>query len=177
MTNEELCQELLMSDVVRVDIVPSSGTTLPTPFAVPNLVEMEGQYPNPYPLPKKWDGAVFADSLLTLAVYYDSGIDATIKSNSTFKVTSAREAAGIVRTHTLQMPINRGYQSVRKKEADLQGIDFYLILTTYSGMQYLIYSLPNTSQFSIEEQMGESGTLTVKATVKSMSGVIQLKTT
>ena len=169
MTTEELCQELMMADVVRVDFIPKEGTTVPVPFSIPDQSQMKGAYPTPQNPP---EGSVrFAAALLTLGVTYYNNIDAVFKSGGSLKVTSARDAAGIIRTHTLQMPVDRGFQSIR---AVLQGIDFYMVLTTYSGAQYFIYTLPNTSQFSLEEQMGESGTLTVKATVKSMSGVIRL---
>ena len=49
------------------------------------------------------------------------------------------------------------------------------MLTTYNGTRYLAYSLPNTSQFSIDDQMGEPVQMSVKAVVQSMSGFIKIQ--
>ena len=174
MTQEELCQELIDADVVRIDIIPASGSTMPIPFAVHNISQMRGRYPNPSPLPS--GSASFASALLTVAQTWGDGVDATMKSSMTHKVTPARDAMGIVRTHVAQVPIERGFQSVRTKEDALQGVDFHIVLTTYDGTQYMAYGLPNSSQFALEEQDGESLTMTVKMTVKSMSGLIRLTT-
>ena len=157
---------------MRIDIIPANGSAFVIPFAVSNLAEMKGKYPNPSPLPTGY--ASFGTALLSVALTYSDGIDATMQSGVSHKYSSAREAAGIVRTHTTQMPIDKGFQTLRTKEASLQGVDFHVLLTTYDGTQYLAYGLPNSSQFALEEQDGSGLTMTAKVTVKSMSGLIKL---
>lgn len=174
MNEQEFCNELIDADVVRIDIIPASGSTFPIPFGVQNLAQMKGKYPNPSPLPANWNGITFGAALLTVALTNDDDVDAIMKQGVSHKVTPAREVVGIVRTHTTQIPVLRGYQAVRNKEASLQGVDFHVVLTTYDGTQYLAYGCPNSSQFALEEQQGETGTLTAKVIVKSMSGVIRL---
>ena len=53
----------------------------------------------------------------------------------------------------------------------MQQQDFHIVYHTVGGKRYLSYALPNTSQFSIEDQVYP---MTVKASVKSMSGLILL---
>lgn len=174
MTQEELCQELVDANVVRVDIIPANGSTFPIPFAVQNIASMSGQYPTPSPLPAGW--ASFATALLTMALTHKDGVDATMQEGVSHKSASSRETCGIVRTHTLQVPVDNGFQTLRQKEASLQNVDFHILLTTYDGTQYLAYGLPNSSQFALEETQGDSPVMTVKVSVKSMSGFIQLST-
>lgn len=172
MYETELCREIFEDDVVRVDLIPALGTALPVPFNVPGVSQMHGHYPNPTVIPANW--ADFADALLTMAINNDSDVDALVKSGSTHKVTMAREMGGVMATHTAQIAILQGFQNVRDKAQQLQGIDFHILLTTYDGTQYLAYALPNSCQFAIEETAGESGSLTVKATVKSYSSLVKL---
>ena len=172
MNELELCREIFDDDVVRVDLIPANGSSLPVPFNVPGVSQMHGLYPNPTVIPSNW--ADFADALLTMAINNGGDVDALVKSGSQHKVTTSREAAGITRTHTAQINILQGFQNVRNKAKQLQGIDFHILLTTYDGTQYLAYALPNTCQFAIEEAAGEGGSLTVKATLKSYSSLIRL---
>ena len=171
MTQEDFCQELIDADVVRVDVIPATGSTFPIPFAVQNVSAMKGQYPN---ASSAVDGASFASAILTVALADGNDVDAIMKNTITHDVTPSREAMGIVRTHTTQIPIEMGFQTLRKKEKDLQGVDFHVVLTTYDGRQYLAYGCPNSSQFALSEKAGENGTMTAKIIVKSMSGLIFL---
>lgn len=172
MTEQDFCKELIDADVVRIDIIPANGSLFPIPFAVQNISQMKGRYPNASSLPS--GAASFGTALLTVALTNGDDVDAIMKQGVSHKVTPAREAAGVVRTHTTQIPVERGYQALRDKETALQGVDFHVVLTTYDGTQYLAYGCPNSSQFAIDEQQGEAGTLTAKVVVKSMSGVIML---
>lgn len=165
---QENCLELIMQDVVRIDFVPVAGTTTAIPFSVANISTM--QAPSP-----------MAASLLTLGLAWDyldgqtqRQADAIIAEAPSHKVSESREAAGIIRTHSLQVPILQGFQTIRSKESALQNAEFYVILTTLSGVRYMAYTLPNTSQFAIDDQMGESATMTVKVTLRSLSGLIRL---
>ena len=54
------------------------------------------------------------------------------------------------------------------------GVDFNIIAYTVNGTRYLCYALPNTSKVSLDDQMGSSASMTVKASVNSMSGFIKI---
>ena len=163
MTTEELCQELLMTDVVRIDFVKRSAWSLPVPFNVADQSQMTV--------------TDYAASALLLVIDYRGDGDAIMSESPSHRVTEAREVAGIIKTHTLQIPIDNGFQAIRSKKAALLQDDFYIVLYTVDGTRFLAYTMPNTSQFAIDEQMGSSATMTVKATVKSMSGMIKLTIT
>lgn len=170
MTQEDFCQELMELDIARIDFVKRSGLSVAVPFNVPNLAELSlTNEPTAENVPLKVGmSATHTWNLTTV------NMDATFRDTVQHKVTESREAAGIVRTHTLQIPIEHGFHTVREKENALQNGDFHIIIYTMDGTRYLAYTLPNTSQFAIEEQMGSSATMTIKATVRSMSGLIMI---
>lgn len=149
-----------MQDVVRIDFVRQSSWTLPVPFSVSHLSELRA--------------GIYPSSAVLLSVGLDIDRDALMQQNPTNKISEERVPSGVLHTHTLQIPVERGFQTIREAEKSLQENDFYVVLYTYAGTRFLLYSLPNTCQFSIEEQQGQSATMTVKTTVKSMSGAIRL---
>lgn len=156
----ELCQELSDLDIVKVQLIPHTGTQMSVPFQIPDIATL---------------GGTLATAAITLMLTDDGTPDAIFSGqNSTIKVTAAREAAGLVRTHALTAQITRGFDTVRSKEAILQGNDYHLLLTNAAGQRYFSYGLPNTTQLSIDEQMGSSSQLTFKLQLKSMSGLILL---
>lgn len=171
MNSQEECQELLMQDVVRIDIMPMTALKVGVPFNVQNITEAAVTMSDDAELS---DAELYIDSLLSLNLSGDSTVDAEMKEGITHKVTEKRDVAGIVRTHTLQIPIEIGFQTVRQQQKALQQTDFYIVLTTYDGTRYLAYALPNTSQFTIDDQMGETAQMTAKVVVQSMSGFVKI---
>ena len=160
MTQEEICQELMMADVIKIQLIPQTGTSMSVPFQIPNIATM---------------GGTLASAIITLALTEDDGTDATFnQQGSSIKVSEQREQAGIIRTHALQAQIKKGFKTIRAKEAALQGKDLHAVFTTAGGQRYMSYGLPNTTQFSLDETMGQNGTLTLKLQLKSMSGLILL---
>ena len=170
--NREECQELLMAEVTRIDIMPMETLKVSVPFAVPNIAQAQVTMANGTALT---DAVLFTNSLLSLNLGSDALADAEMQEGLTHKSTEKRDSAGIICTHTLQVPIESGFQAVRAKERALQDSDFHIVLTTVSGVRYLAYGLPNTSQFSIDDQMGEIAKMTIKATVQSASGFIKIE--
>ena len=171
MTQNEQCQELLMQEVIRIDFMPVTTLKISKPFALRNLTDVSVTMSDNSALT---DEKMFAASLLSLNMTGDATADAEMQEGVSHKVTEKRELIGISRTHTLQIPIESGFETVRTKEEGLHGTEFHVILTTYSGVRYLVYGLPNTSQFLVDEQMAQNTTMTVKATIVSMSGFIRI---
>lgn len=174
MTEQDYCQELLDAEIVRVDLIPMDGTTMPVPFGVPNLSRLKGSYPNADPVPS---GAFqFAPAVLTVAQSWGDDVDAAMKPGAKYKPTPARDAAGILRTHTLEVPIEAGFQALRNKENKLHNSgDLLLVMTAYNDQQYMAYTLPNTTQVALDDQVSTNGTMTLRVTVQSYSGVILLE--
>jgi len=165
---EQNCLEQVLNDVVRVDLVPASACDLAVPFNVGGLTETTGV--------KQVEGETVSrigDALLSLAYNVQDGDDGEIESAPTLKQTDKQQAAGIIVTHDLQVPITSGFQATREAVSLLLGIDFHIVLTTSEGTCYLCYGLPNTSSVLLEEQ-GIDQSTTVKATLQSMSHVIKL---
>ena len=171
MNRQEECQELLMQDVTRIDIMPQTALKVSVPFGVPNITEAAVTMSDNSALT---DAKLYIDSLLSLNLSGDATVDAEMGEGTTHKVTEKRDAAGIVRTHSLQIPVEVGFQTVRQQQKALQQTDFHIILTTYDGTRYLAYALPNTCQFVIDDQMGETVQMTAKVTAQSMSGFVRI---
>ena len=174
-----------MEDVVRIDIMPMTALKVSVPFNVQNITEAVVtvlKYENGAPVYADGEPVyvsideekLFAARLLSLNLGSDAIADAEMGEGTTHKVTEKRDTAGIVRTHTLQVPIEVGFQAVRQQQNALQQTDFHIVLTTCDGTRYLAYGLPNTSQFTIDDQKGETAQMTVKAVVQSMSGFVKI---
>lgn len=172
MTQNEQCQEMLLQEVVRIDFMPVTALKIATPFAVRNITEVGVRMSDNTTLT---DARLKAASLLSLNMSGDATVDAEMQEGATHKVTEKRELAGIFRTHTLQIPIESGFDTIRAKEASLHETEFHVILTTYGGIRYLVYGVPNTSLFLIDDQLAEDTPMSIRATLVSMSGVIHIQ--
>jgi len=161
--NEQECQELLMSEVTGIDLVSRSGWTLPVPFGVPNVSEMTV--------------TDYLPAAVLLSIDYAGDGDAMMKPTPQHKASPSREACGVVYSHTLQVPIDKGFRTIRTKVQTLQQTEFNIVLHTYNGTRYLIHTLPNTPTFDIDEQAGQYMQQTVKVVAKSMSSFIRLNIT
>lgn len=161
------CNEQLLDDVVRVDLVLASECKIDIPFQIA-LTEMAGT--------KVVGGSptdIIGATGLSLAYNVQDGDDGEIDSAPVLKQTDKQVAAGIVVTHDLQVPVTAGFEATRIAVEGLQTRHFHVVLTTQDGVRYLLYSLPNTSLLLLDEQ-DVNRTATVKVTLQSMSHVIRL---
>ena len=174
MTQTEQCQELLMQEIVRIDFMPTTALKIAAPFAVRNLTEIGVTMSNNDAIT---DAKLKAASLLSLNMNGDATVDAEMQEGASHKVTEKRELMGTVRTHTLQIPVESGFGTIRTKDAGLQEADYNVVLTNRDGERYLLYGVPNACQFSIDESTAQNTTMNLKATLVSMSGPIRIQTT
>ena len=162
------CLEQILDDVVRVDLVPASLCDLAVPFQVSGLTQMSGT---------KTEGGATVSRIgaaaLSLAYTVTDGDDGEIDSAPTLKQSEKRQAAGIIVSHDLQVPVTAGFEATRIAVNALQTKDFHVVLTVSDGTQYLCYSLPNTSSVLLDET-GINSQSTVKIALQSMSHVIRL---
>ena len=158
--------------MVRVDLVPASECQLPVPFQVAGLTEMTVTNLSQW-APQSAITALGA-ALLSLAYSVQDGDDGEIEQSPTLKQSDKRQAAGVVVTHDLQVPLTVGFQATRDAVGLLQQQDFHVVLTTSDGEHYLLYSLPNASSVVLDET-GVNQQSTVKVSLQSMSHVILLK--
>ncbi len=153
------CNELFLADIVRVDLVPCERCTIPVPFGVPGIVEVL----NP----------IIGEPALSVGFEGDN-LTSFIEEPPTLKVTEQSQAIGYVHTHDLNALCLHGFSALRAARKALMGVDFNIIAYTVNGTRYLCYALPNTSKVSLDDQMGSSASMTVKASVNSMSGFIKI---
>lgn len=159
-----------MRDIVRIDFMPQEELKVGVPFNVPNITEVSVSMINNDSLT---DARLKAKSLLSLSLSGDDTVDAEMQSVSN-KESEKREKQGVMRTHTLQIPIESGFDTIRAKEPSLLEKDFCLVLKDAGENRYLIYSIPGGSLFATEAQEGQSASMTVKATIQSYSGIIKI---
>ena len=155
------CNELFLSDVVRVDLVPCDQCSIPVPFNVPGILEVL----NP----------VVGEPVLSVGFDGDD-LTSFVEEPATLKDTEQPQALGYLHTHELSALCLHNFSALRAARKALMGVDFNIIAHTIDGSRYLCYALPNTSKVSLDDQMGSSASITVKASVNSMSGFIKIKT-
>ncbi len=170
MRQTEFCDEL--DNLVRLDFIPTEGTTITVPFAVAHLTALKGSYPNPATAKSGW--CSFASPLLTLAVADDDDVDGLMTDKTKLQATPAREAAGEVFTHQADCPIYVGFQAVAEKIDAMAGQEFIIVATCYDGSQYLSYGVPNTPVLQYKRGKSPQSEGTVTASLKSMSSLILL---
>jgi hypothetical protein len=107
-----------------------------------------------------------------IAYYDDAG--KKLDSAPTLKVTEKPQAAGYLRQHDLTIPTRGDYEKVRQARGRLAGVDFHVVLRTLAGTRFLLYSPPNSSTVSVEDQFGQDSKQTVKVSLQSMSSMIRL---
>ena len=161
------CNEQLLDDVVRVDLVLASECKIDIPFQIAKTDMPGTRVVNGSPVD------IIGAPGLSLAYNVEDGDDGEIDSAPVLKQTDKQVAAGIVVTHDLQVPVTAGFEATKTAVIGLQMRHFHVVLTTQDGVRYLLYSLPNTSLLLLDEQ-DVNRTATVKVTLQSMSHVIRL---
>ena len=161
------CNEQLLDDVVRVDLVLASECKIGIPFQIAKTDMPGTRVVNGSPVD------IIGAPGLSLAYNVQDGDDGEIDSAPVLKQTDKQVAAGIVVTHDLQVPVTAGFEATKTAVRGLQMRHFHVVLTTQDGVRYLLYSLPNTSLLLLDEQ-DVNRTATVKVTLQSMSHVVRL---
>ena len=174
MKQTDFCDEL--DDLVRIDIIPTEGTSITVPFSVGHLTALRGSYPNPSDIDSRTGWCRFASPLLTLAVTDGDDVDALMTDKAKLQATPSREAAGEVFTHQADCPIDIGFQAVAEKVSAAAGQEFVIVATCYDGSQYLSYGVPNTPVLQYKRGKSPQSEGTVTAKLQSMSSLIRLTT-
>lgn len=162
------CNDQVLDDVVRVDVVLASLCDLEVPFQV-RCTEMAST--------KTVDGQTVSRigaPGLSIAYNVQDGDDGEMDGAPTLKQTEKQQALGIVVNHDLQVPVTAGFEATRIAIEGLQTRHFHVVLTTQDDTRYLLYSLPGSSLLLLDEQEVNQKA-TVKITLQSMSHVIRLR--
>lgn len=163
------CEELFLNEICHVELVPAAACDLAVPFSVSELTQTVGT---------KQVGGETVDRIGTPVMVIDVSDNAdyqgVLDSAPTLKTTEKPQAAGYLRQHDLSVPTRGDYEKVREARGRLAGVDFHVVLRTLAGTRFLLYSLPNSSVVSVEDQFGSDSKQTVKVSLQSMSNMIRL---
>ena len=165
------CNEQLLDDVVRIDLVLAASCHFAVPFQV-SLTEMAVANLSEW-TPQSTDHAVIGQALLSVAYNVQDGDDGEMDSAPSLRQNDKQAADGITVSHDLQIPVTAGFEETKTAVQGLQTRHFHVILTTQDGTRYLLYSLPCTSLLLLDEQ-DVNQKATVKVTLQSKSHVIRL---
>ena len=153
------CNELFLNEVIRVELVPANVCIMSVPDTVP-MTEMAN--------------CTIGTAAMVIDVNSSDTYAGVLDSAPSLKTTQKPQAAGRLRQHDLTIPTRGDYIKVRQAGEQLAGIDFHVVLHTIGGTRFLLYSLPNSSYVSIEDQFGGEPKQTVKVNLVSMSNMIKL---
>lgn len=161
--NEKNCRESRLDDIVRIDIYPASQCSIPVPpnITIQSLVE---------------NNFFSGTPALSVALSVADDNEAELSDNPNLKVTTARQQAGTVYKHDLQIPMKNGKTLAERAVDALQGHDFHCVYTHADGTRDLSYALPNSSTTDLDEQLSANSSVLLKVKVLSMSHPITLTT-
>lgn len=169
------CKELILDNVVRIDILPNRYLGVAVPTTVPlQSVNTSLPFSPTYSM---------AYSMLSYAADRDiaenySEIDRT-QAKISLKSSKGTAQVGILYSYDLQVTglvgLDDHIASAIHAEQELQGEDASVILRMEDGSRKLLYFLPNTFTFAVEQASSESSTqATVKIAGKSVSNLIDI---
>lgn len=155
------CQDSRLSEIVRVAFYLATQSNIP----IPRNTICEG-----VTIASPFTG----NPVLSLALSPSSDNEAQLQNAPSLKVTAARQAAGNLFTHDLQMSLNLIPSTFRAAHNFLVGKDFDILYTHADGSQTLSYGLPNASILDIEDKLDNNPTMTLKVKLLSLSNVIPI---
>lgn len=156
----ENCNELILRNIVRIEVYPSSQCTFTVPPQVVAHTFAEGSY------------TLGTPSIAVAFSYTDD--DAEMSELPTLKITNERQQAGNTYKYDLQIPVSMGQDAVQQAVDALQGVDFNVVYHFPDGTKKVSYGLPNASICDVEDNYSSSSSSTVKITLVSMSNLIEL---
>lgn len=171
----ENCQEKILDDIVRVDFYDADATTITrsVPFGVPGVIEMNvtqtgGSLQSAADL-----ASAAGEPALSINLAGGSDVQAVMQT-PTHKAQPKRDATGDVYQHTLEMPVETGFEAVKQAAYTLSGKEILTVLTAYDGTKLCIHYAPGSTVLTYSDQHGSSHTGTVKYEAQSLSGLVRI---
>ncbi len=155
-----VCNEITLNNVIGIDICLAAGCNiaLPPSISLQSIVVPDGMFPTPL-----------------ASIRLDGSTDILMDNLPTVKASNARQAAGNIFSHDVQITVAEGREEAQNLVNKLQGNDFHLIYIQDDGTRLLSYALPNTSIADIETSPSLQTNTTLKIKAQSYSGFILLK--
>lgn len=152
------CKEIILDDVVRIDIYPDSELKTAVPRTLPFVLSIA-------------DMSV-GMSLLTLALSSPDGLE--YDTAPTVKLTEKTDSNGRTFAHELSVSLTGDIYNVRETQRTLGSADCAVVYTLADGRRLCSLPLPNTSQLTVEENLGSAQACTLKVQLTSMSPLVQI---
>lgn len=173
--NETDCREITLDNVVRIDIVPNKYLGVAVPTSVP-LQSVNTSLPFAPTFSMAYSMLGYAAERDIAEDY--SEIDRT-QAKISLKSTKSTSQLGALYSYDLQVTGLVGLPdhiaSAIHAERELEGENASVILRFEDGSRKLLYFLPNTFTFAVEQATSESSTqATVKVAGKSVSNLIDI---
>ena len=156
----EICNEIFLEDIVKVQIYRTQSCQSAIPQGVRTYAAEVSLGVPAIELalnPERQDGVAVGCLVQTPQV----------------KVTNHPQRGGMIYQHELTATIERGVNSVSGAVGALVGRDVHIIYITAGGDMYLSQSLANTCLLIAEDNISSGRMLTIKASVKSFSPLIE----
>lgn len=160
----KLCDEQILRDIVRVEIVKADDCNLPVPMNANTraITYAKGE---------------LGSAVCAFAISADDDSE-EMSQQPTLKISVERAQGGTIYTHEYSIDAAVGEERAREIVDILQDIDFHVVYTASNGARMLSYTLFNASQATIEESLGaSSSSTTLKLKIMSASNVIALTET
>lgn len=152
------CREIILDDVVRIDIYPDTELATAVPRTLPFVQSIADM--------------TLGTPLLTLALSNPGGVE--YDTAPTVKLTEKTDSNGRSFAHELSVNITGDIYNVRKAERTLGRDDCAVVYTLADGRRLCSLPLPNTSQLTVEENLGSASASTLKVQLTSMSALVQI---
>ena len=86
----------------------------------------------------------------------------------------SREAAGVVRNHTMEITVCGGFATVQAAADNLAYNDIVAVLTTYDGTRFAVLPFANSSVLAFSDSRQQTHTQMLKYLAQSYSGLARV---
>lgn len=161
------CEELILMDVVKVDIYKKEDVTVSLPHNVAYSQSVEAQTQTPV----KVVVVGGQTPVITMDLEWTSGADAILEKSPKVTSTEKKEAAGLIRTNTIEGTLIDGFTEAMRASEILAFNDSLALLTTADGLQYLCNAFAGTTEMNVKNDQ-ENHIATIKYVAQSFSGFV-----
>lgn len=154
------CKEFFLEGITDAYLYPVSGSSMPLPFSLPQILVM--------------NNCVLPDALLHITI--DGEADVVADSLSV-KSTMSVKGNGKVFSFEMSASVNDGKQIVREtqRKISIEDEDYYLVLKSQDGLLHLCYTLPGTFMLTTKTNFSQiDEQLSLSISMKSMSDFIPI---
>ncbi len=162
-----VCEELILKDVVHVDIYKKEDVTVSLPHNVAYSQSVEAQTQEPV----KVVVVSGQTPVITMDLEWTSGADCIMESSPKVTSTEKKEAAGLIRTNAIEGTLIDGFAEAMQASEVLAFTDSLAILTTADGEKYVCNSFAGTADMNVKDDQ-QNHVATIKYSAQSFSGFV-----